>query len=336
MKRIDLHSVGAALAAAAVFGMAGVVGVLGVSRPAIAQEFPTKPVRLVIPNAAGSATDLLARVIGNGMSKHLGQPFIVDPRPGGSAVIGTDYVAKQVPADGYTLLVAAHTILVFPLFTKDPTSDPARDLVPVTLLGETGFALAAHTSMPFSSFGDFIGYAKANPGKLNFATGGPQSSITLVLELIKQRGGVDIVNIPYQGSGQIYTALLANTVQVSAGITTGQAAAAVKEGRLKALAVSGARRHPALPEVPSFGELGYPEIVNATYRLLAPAATPKPIIDKLYSAVTAALQTQEAKDGFGKLGFSIVGSNPEVSAKAYVAEAAAYAAIVRNAGLGPK
>ncbi|MBM3346287.1 MAG: tripartite tricarboxylate transporter substrate binding protein [Betaproteobacteria bacterium] len=239
MKRNDLHSVGSSLAAAALFGMVGFACVMGVSKSAVAQEYPTKPVRLVIPNAVGSATDLLARVIGQGMSKHLGQPFIVDPRPGGSAVIGTDYVARQVPADGYTLLVAAHTILVFPLFTKDPTSDPARDLVLITLLGETGFSLAAHASMPFSSFSEFIGYAKANPGKLNFATGGPQSSITLVLELIKQRGGVDMANIPYQGSGQIYAALLANTVQVSAGITTGQAATAVKEGRLKALAVSG-------------------------------------------------------------------------------------------------
>ncbi len=302
----------------------------------LAQDFPTKPVRMVIPNAAGSATDLLARVVGQGMSKHLGQPVLVDPRPGGSAVIGTDYVARQVPADGYTLLVAAHTILVFPLFTKDPTSDPARELVPVTLLGETSFALAAHASMPFSTYAEFLTYARANPGKLNFATGGPQSSITLVLELIKQRGGVDIVNIPYQGSGQIYTALLANTVQVSAGITAGQAAAGAKEGRLKPLAVSGNRRLPGMTDVPSFGELGYPEIVNATYRLLAPAATPRPVMEKLYAAVHAALQTQEAKDGFGKLGFTIVGSNLEVSAKEYAAEAAAYAAIVRNAGLAPK
>lgn len=307
----------------------------GITVTAGAQEFPSKPVRMIVPSAAGSGTDLLARLTAVAMPRSLGQPVIVENRPGGSSVIGIDAL-KQAPADGHSIMLSASTILMIPLFSKTATVDPARELVPVTLVGEIPFVLTANANMPFSTFAEFVAYARANPGKLNYGTPGMETTTALWLEFLKARNKLDIVNVTYQGSGQIYTALLSNVINMTGGITVGQAINGAKDGKLKPLAVSGRQRHPGLPDVPSYTELGYPEILNSYFYTFVTPATPRPAIDKLHAATAAGLQTQEAKDGFAKLGFGIVAANPEASAREFALEAATYVNAIKSAGIGPK
>ena len=255
--------------------------------------FPSKPIRIVVPYAAGGFTDIVARLIGPKMSERLGQPVIVENKPGASTSLGAEFVA-HAPADGHTLLMGVTTTLsTNPLLFKKLTYK-ASDFKPVALAGLTAFVLVAHPSLP-GTVREVIEAAKAKPGSLNGATIGVGSSTHLVLAMLRAATGVHIPDIPYKGSAPAMADLLAGHVQVYFDATP-TAMPLVRSGQLKGLAITSDERSPAAPSVPTFRESGFPDVVAyAWYGLLAPAGTPDAVVAQLNKAANEALQSRDVR-----------------------------------------
>jgi tripartite-type tricarboxylate transporter receptor subunit TctC len=263
--------------------------------PSIAQAaWPDKPLRVVVPYAAGGFTDILARILAAGMAEKLGQAVIVDNRPGASTMLGADAVAKS-PADGHTLLMATtSTLSTNPLmFRKMPFK--VSDFRPVALTGLTPFVLVAHPSVPAQDAAELVTYARKNPGKLNFAMLGSGSSTHLMDEMFRRMAGVDIPDVPYKGAGPASNDLLAGHIQLNFDAVA-TAIPRIQGGKLKALGISSDARSPLLPSVPTFKESGLPEMVAYSwYGLLAPAGTPTAVVDRLNAVVNQLLSSAEIK-----------------------------------------
>ncbi|MBI3067607.1 MAG: tripartite tricarboxylate transporter substrate binding protein [Betaproteobacteria bacterium] len=232
--------------------------VLAASEPASAkgQAYPTKPIRLIVPFATGSTTDTLARVVGQKLAESWGQQVVVDNRPGAGGTLGTEIVAKA-SADGYTLLIAPGSHAINPSLYRKLPYDTVKDLTPVTLVASAPLLVVAHPSLAASSVKELIALAKARPGRIHYASGGSGTSSHLIMELFKSMAGIDLVHVPYKGGGTVLSAILSGEVQLTAGgmlVVMPQ----VKAGKLKALAVTGSRRSPAVPEVPTVAESGLP------------------------------------------------------------------------------
>lgn len=264
--------------------------------PGIAQAaWPDKPLRVVVPYAAGGFTDILARILATGMAEKLGQPVIVDNRPGASTMLGADAVAKS-PADGHTLLMATtSTLSTNPLmFRKMPFK--VSDFRPVALTGLTPFVLVAHPSVPAQDAAALVAHARKNPGKLNFAMLGSGSSTHLMDEMFRRMAGVDIPDVPYKGAGPASNDLLAGHIQLNFDAVA-TAIPRIQGGKLKALGISSDTRSPLLPSVPTFKESGLPEMVAYSwYGLLAPAGTPTAVVDRLNAVVNQLLNSAEIKE----------------------------------------
>ena len=264
--------------------------------PGIAQAaWPDKPLRVVVPYAAGGFTDILARILATGMAEKLGQPVIVDNRPGASTMLGADAVAKS-PADGHTLLMATtSTLSTNPLmFRKMPFK--VSDFRPVALTGLTPFVLVAHPSVPAQDAAALVAHARKNPGKLNFAMLGSGSSTHLMDEMFRRMAGVDIPDVPYKGAGPASNDLLAGHIQLNFDAVA-TAIPRIQGGKLKALGISYDTRSPLLPSVPTFKESGLPEMVAYSwYGLLAPAGTPTAVVDRLNAVVNQLLNSAEIKE----------------------------------------
>lgn len=303
---------------------------------AIAQPYPAKPIRIVVPVSAGGPPDLAARLLAPRMSAVLAQPVLVENKPGVGGLIAFEYVAKQVPADGYTLALGVPALVTFPIFQKDIRFDPQKDLPPISLLAEGQIALVGPSSAPWNTFGEMIQFAKANPGRLNFGTPGLLSPPTLQMEAIKQRHGIDVIVVAYKG-GQVDTmpAIIANDIQLA---VSGEALAAslLSDKKVKVLAVTGSRRSESLPGVPTFSELGHPEILGFWLTLNAPGQTPRVAIEKLYAAAATALNSSEVKEALRKVGLETVGSTPEVAVKRSGDAVRFYTEIARKVGLKPQ
>ena len=297
-----------------------------------AQSYPTKPIRLVVPFPAGGTTDVLARAAAQKLTETLGQPVVVDTRPGAGGNIGAELVAKS-PPDGYTLLmgtVGTHAINPS-LYPKMPY-DHVRDFVPVILVAGVPNVLVINPALPVNSVQELIAYAKANPGKLNFASSGNGTSIHLSGELFKTMAGVQITHVPYKGSAPALQDLVGGQVQLMFD-NLPSALALIKGGRLKALAVTSKERAPALPDVPTMAESGLPGFeASSWFGLLAPAGTPQPVVAKLNAEIAKWLASPEAKEKLLAQGANAAGGTPEDFTRHIAAETAKWQKVVKESG----
>ncbi|HEY4998767.1 MAG TPA: tripartite tricarboxylate transporter substrate binding protein, partial [Usitatibacter sp.] len=277
---------------------------------ASAQGYPNKPVKIIVPFAAGGPADIYARFIGEKLQAAMGQPFVVEDRPGGGAIVGTDAVAKS-PPDGYTLLMMSNTHTVNEsLFATKPYV-LMRDLVPVAPVNYSDLVLVVHPSVPVSNLREFIALAKAKPGTLNYASSGPGTPYHMAGELFKSMAGVNIVHVPYKGSSGARTDILGGQVQMMFDAITTMAPN-VRAGKLKALGTSGKVRSSVLPDVPTVSEAGVPGYEAVIWLgIMAPAGTPRAIIDKLNAEITKAANAPEMKEQWAKQGAVSMSMTPD-------------------------
>jgi tripartite-type tricarboxylate transporter receptor subunit TctC len=304
--------------------------------PAGGQTYPGKPIRLVLPFPPGGGTDGIARIVGDVLGNRLGQRILVDNRPGAGGNIASALVAKAAP-DGYTLLMGFSTALtVNPGLYKDLPFNVQKDFVPITGLADGQYILVVHPSVPAKSVEELIAHAKANPGKLKFASGGMGSPLHLAGELFKARTGVDLLHLPYKGGGPAAIAVLGNEAQILFG-SVASTLPQIQSGKLRALATTGLTRLPALPDLPALDQIGLKGFeVTTWYGLLAPARTPQPILDKLYKETIATLQEPSVKDDLAKLGLSVVGSTPQQFTELIRRETDSWTKVINDAGIKPE
>ncbi len=278
----------------------------------LATDYPIKPIRFILPFPAGGGTDSLSRIMAPKLAQILGQSIVIDNRPGAAGNIATEAVTRSEP-DGYTVLMGYNTALTMnPYLYKNLPFDIKRDLQPITLLATAQYFLVVNQSVQAQSIGQLVAQAKAQPGKLNYSSGGPGSSLHLAAELFKNKAGINIVHIPYKGGGPAVMAVLGEEVQM----TFGSAAAVmphIKAGSLRALAVTGLKRSPLTPSVPTLDELGYTGFnVTSWYGLLVPKKTPEKVIATLQSAAQKVIQMPEVREAMDKQGLEVaMGSQAE-------------------------
>jgi tripartite-type tricarboxylate transporter receptor subunit TctC len=294
--------------------------------------YPTKPVRFIVPSAAGGGTDIIARAISLKLSETFGQQFVVDNRPGAGQMIGIELAAKS-PPDGHTILMAASTLAINPVMYKKVPYDPVRDFAPITQAASLPNVLVVHPSLPVKSVAELIAYAKRRPGELNFASAGIGTSPQMSIELLKSMAGIDMVHIPYKGTAPGVVDLLAGQVLVMApNLLT--ALPHIKSGKLRALAVTSSKRSRALPDVPTVAESGLAGYDSTQwYGVLAPAGTPREIVSRLHEAIVHALRDDEVGKRLAADGAEAVGSTPEEFAAFIKSESEKWAKVATAAGI---
>ena len=288
---------------------------------ATAQAYPTKPVRMIVPLVPGGSVDTMARALARKMSDNMGQQVVVDNRGGASGNIGSEIAARAAP-DGYTIMTVSMTLTVNQFLFPNVPFDPVRDFTPISLIAAAPQVLTVHPSVPVQSTRELIAFAKAHPGKLNYASSGKGTNSHLSMELFKSMAGVNIVDVPYRGGGPGLIALLADEVQV--GFTTPpQALPHVNNGKLRALAISTLKRSSLVPDLPTVVESGLPGYTFSTwYGVLAPAALSTHLRDTLHGYVVAAMRSPEMARRFSYEGGEIIASSPEQFASHIKAEIA--------------
>ena len=301
---------------------------------ALAQTYPVKPIRLVVPYAAGGATDIVARTIAQKISEALGQQVIVDNKPGGATQIGTDIVARSA-ADGYTLLMVPATSATNPhLYAKLPY-DINKDLTPVVLATIVPAFLVVNASLPVNSVKELVAYCRANPGKVSFASAGNGSVLHLAGEWFKMINGLDIQHIPYKGSAPAIADLIGGQVQFSFE-NLPPAQPHIKSGRLRMLAQATLERMSTLPDIPTMQELGYPGFdASAFFGVMVPAGTPKAIIQRLNSEINRALASADVREHLLSQGAIPVGGTPEYLTEHMRKESVKWAKIIKDSGAKP-
>jgi tripartite-type tricarboxylate transporter receptor subunit TctC len=268
---------------------------------ASAQDYPTRPIRIIVPTPAGGPVDVMARVLANALSPVLGQNVFIENKPGAGNTIGSRAAVSADP-DGYTLMVSsASGLIISPMIHKNAGYD-ASSFASIALVAETPQVLVVNAQTPFKSVADLIGYARANPGKLNYSTGGVGTLPHLNAELFKSVSGTNIVHVPYKGGGPALTAAVAGEAQMIFD-TVSTSLQLVQDGKLRALAIVGPRRAPELPDVPAMPEIGFPSVTSGAWiALMAPRDTPPAIIARLNTATNAALKSDAMKTALSKLG----------------------------------
>src|SRR5437899_1304714 len=270
------------------------MSLVALSCPADAQDYPTKPIKFVVPYPPGGGTDVVARIVNEPLATALGQPIIIDNRGGAAGHPGTDIVAKS-PADGYTILFTLSSHTINPKLYEKLPFDVERDFVPVSLVALIPQILVANPSVPITSVKELIAYAKANPGKLNYASVGIGSPAHIAGELFKLKTGIDMVHVPYKGGGPAVSDTIGGQVQL-AFVSMPAALQHVKSGRLKTLGIASDKRSIAAPEIPTIAEQGVDCVVNSWYGALVPAKTPPEIVTKLNAAMVKVLQMPETRE----------------------------------------
>ncbi|GAA4530959.1 tripartite tricarboxylate transporter substrate binding protein BugE [Chelativorans composti] len=296
--------------------------------PALAGEYPERPIEIIVPFPPGGGSDAMARTVSDLIGKELGQPVVIDNRGGANGAIGTQLAAAAEP-DGYTLYVGnLGTMAITPNLDPNIRYDPVKDFVPITQFNASSTVLVVNPKLGIKTFEEFIQYAKDNPGKLNYASSSPAT--ILPMEMLKQMAGIDLVHIPYKGSGPAMTDLLAGHVDIMFG---GAVATVphVKSGALIGLAVAGSQRTSALPDLPTVAEGGYPDFAADSWNgLFAPAGTPPEIIAKLNAATVKALNDPQVLEKINAEGATIVGNTPEEFAEYVAAEHAKWKAVIEG------
>ena len=314
--------------------VAGAMVALGLTAaPGAAQttgDYPSKPIRLVVPFGVGGYGDIVARLVGKALSDELKTPVIVDVKAGGSTIIGTEIVARSAP-DGYTLLLISTTHAVNPSLFKKLPYDPIGDFAPVTLVASTPFVLVVNPSVPAKTFAELIAYAKANPGKLSYGSSGPGSSINLAGELLKMATGTDILHVSYKGSGPALVDLIAGHIQMT--LTSSVTAIPyIKGGQLRGLAVTSLKRNPAASELPAIAESGYPGFEASSWLgILAPAKTPPAIVSLLQRAIARSLKAPDVVAAMKADGAEVGGESPEAFTQFYAGEIRKWGDVVAKA-----
>lgn len=298
------------------------------------QPYPSKPIRLVVPVPPGGSLNLYTRYIGQKLGEALGQQVIVDNRPGANGMIGADIVAKASP-EGYTLLMGATpTLAISPtLYAGKIPYNALTDFTPITLVAKAPSALASHPAVPAKTIKELIALAKANPGKLNYATSGTGSGNHLMGEMLKAAAGIDIVHVPYAGGGPGLVALLAREVDLM--ITPPPTLIPqAKAGKIRLLAVSSLKRSPAMPDVPTIAESGYPGFeATIWYCVVAPRGTPEPVVKRLHGALTAIIDSMEFRDRLAADAATAESSSPDVLAAWIKSETAKFAQVIKASGV---
>jgi tripartite-type tricarboxylate transporter receptor subunit TctC len=296
-----------------------------------AQAYPTKPVRIIVNFPPGGVNDVTARVLAPYLSKALGQPVIIDNKPGAGTTIGTDFVAKSTP-DGHVLMVAASSTAISPSLYASLPYDPAKDLAPIALIGSTTNYLVVGPKTPASSVRQLVDYARRNPGKLNYASSGNGSSTHLTAELMKQQGKFFAVHIPYRGVGPAMAALLAGEVDFL--FDAGPASVpSIRAGRVRLLAVSTRTRSPLFPDTPTMVESGFPDFdVDSWTGIMTTGGTPQPVIDRLEAELHGIVALPEVHAAFAKLGMAVRFSGSKDFAEYYSREMKRWAAAVKYSG----
>ncbi|PZU36614.1 MAG: LacI family transcriptional regulator [Acidovorax sp.] len=299
---------------------------------ALAQNFPTKPITIIVPFSAGGTTDILARIVGQGLTTELGQSVVVDNKPGAGGNIGGSLAAKAA-ADGYTLFmgtVGTHAINQS-LYKKMPF-DPVKDFAPLSRVATVPNLLVAHPSQPFKTVKEMIAYAKANPGKITFGSPGSGASPHVSGELFKSMTGTDLLHIPYKGSAPAMTDLLGGQTSVMFD-NMPSAIQHVRSGKLRPIAVTTAKRSPELPDVPTIAEAGVPGYeATSWFGMFAPAGTPKPVLDKLHAALIKVLNQADVKKKIAEQGGDVVAETPEQFAAFIKAESVKWGKVVKESG----
>lgn len=302
------------------------------SAPAGAQDFPNKPLRIIVAESPGTTTDIVARVMAPEMSRLLGQPIVIEQKLGAGSLIGLEYVAKQVPADGYTSVsVSVTSLATLPLTVKDLRFDPLKDLPPYIGLAEGRLVFGTSPKLPWKNFKELVTSAKATPGKLNYGASSPQVRFPMLM--LVQDLALDVVSIPYSAGGPYLQALVAGEVHMG---FMGEAAAIGFGERLRMLAVTGDKPSVAVPDIPTFTQLGYPQVPGVGYSFNLPAQTPRPIVDRLNAAASRALAHPDVKGGLAKLRLDILDDSADTSAKKLAEIGRNYAGIAQKMGIQPQ
>ena len=300
-----------------------------------AQNYPTRAIKLVVPSSPGGGTDIVGRILGQKLSEQLGQQFVVENRAGAGTIIGNDAVAKSAP-DGYTLLMGLSTLAINPSMYANLPYDALRDFAPISQAVSAPNILTLHPSVPAKTVKELIALAKAKPGSLTFGSAGMGTSPHLSGELFKSLARIDMVHVPFKGSGQSIISQLAGEIAANfPSVPT--AMPYIKAGRLRGVAVTTAKRAQALPDVPSIAESGLPGYeATQWFGLLAPAGTPRSVIDRLYQESARALRTDELRERLTAEGLEVVAGTPEEFAAYLRAETAKWAQVIKAAGIKPQ
>ena len=308
--------------------------VLSFSALAQSQPFPNKPIKVVVGYSAGGAVDAVARTVGHALSASMGQPFIVENKPGAGTNIAVKYVIDAAP-DGYTLMLTANALAANMALYQPAPFDAERDLVPVSLIGRVPVVIAANANAPYSNIAQLLEAAKAKPGTIAFATPGNGSTPHMAVEFFERAAGISLQHIPYRGGSQAITDVIGGQVPLLA-VNALEVLSHVKSGRLKVLAVLSPNRSSIFPKVPTIAESGFPGFeASVWYGLVAPAATPKAIVDKLHAEVQKALQTIEVRERMTAVGGEIIPGTAEQFGALIHSERVRYEKLVREANIKP-
>ncbi|MFA5914599.1 MAG: tripartite tricarboxylate transporter substrate binding protein [Burkholderiales bacterium] len=298
----------------------------------LADTYPSKPIRIVVPFAAGGAVDVVARAVGQRMSQQMGNPIVIENKPGASANLGAEFVAKAQP-DGYTLLMGANGLATNMTLFRNLGFDTAKDFAPIARVGYAPLVLVVQASSPIKSLKDLIAMAKAQPGALSYGSAGNGGAAHLASELLKHTAKIDVLHVPYKGGAPAMTDLLGGRISFMLNNPV-EVMANIKAGRLRALAVASSKRIPMLPDVPTFSEAGLPGYTASVWwGLVAPAKTPKDIVAKLSSEALKALEDEDVKQKLSNLGAVIDPAGPEEFGKFLKEEIAKWAGVIKTAGI---
>jgi tripartite-type tricarboxylate transporter receptor subunit TctC len=298
-----------------------------------AQTYPTKPIRLVVPFGPGGPTDVAARIVAQVVQASLGQSVVIENRPGAGGALGMKAVATADP-DGYTLVIGTSATLgVVPALMKNPGYDPIKSFTPVAKVADSTIVLVVPASLPVSSVKELIAYAKANPGKLSYASAGVGNQTQLVAELFKSKAGIDAVHVPYKSGAEMVTAILGEQAQMTFPDVS-ILIPLIREGKLKALAVTTAQRHPQLPDVPTMIESGIPDFIITFWSgVMAPAGTPVDIVTKLNGAIADGLRSQAIRESLARVGSEAAPGSSQDFADFIAAETKKWSAVAKLSGI---
>jgi tripartite-type tricarboxylate transporter receptor subunit TctC len=325
VQRLSRTAIMAAIAVLASMPAAG-------EKPPLASDYPTKPIRLIVPFAPGGGTDIIGRLVAQELGQAWGQTVVVDNRGGGGGTIGAHIAAKAVP-DGYTMVLCSLGISYAPALYQKLPFDPVKDFAPISLVATQPFVYVVIPTLGVTSLKELIALAKAKPGQLRYGSGGAGGSSHLGTELLRTMTGIDIAHVPYKGTGPALTAMLSGEIQMQL-IGISSVVPHLKSGRMRALAVSGAKRSTAAPEVPTVAESGVPDYVfDVWYGMLFPASTPRTLVVKTNAEINRALKSPALAQRFGGVGVEPAGTTPEAFAKMLQSEIAKWRKVVKEANI---